>query len=377
MVWRLFWMAVLQAPLAYVEWRGLSPLARASFLRNLFSLLALSPILALNYSTYSIAVDSTSLLHAFLLTSTINIQMVCATCAAVLVLRLRGGGAFGGEGMRAGLTARDAAVDDAAGLAEWAGVVSTLDMPPSLPATPAPPPPSPPPPQSQSQTPTAPAEQPASLAALTLRALFLGSSAPSPPSVLEVGGTLVGFAASAVIISESVAGAAVVGAPAAARAVTAAGDFAALVCATAAAAFLVLFSRLRAFGVPPFLAMLPINLAASVLLAAVSLAGGAPFCCGVGSLLGGNFSSPLVAGLVGASVLVPGLGGWGLMLLSLRRVTPLAMATLQLLQTPIGSALGYALGALAEPSPTALVAGVFVLAGAGLVVAGGARRAAK
>jgi hypothetical protein len=188
---------------------------------------------------------------------------------------------------------------------------------------------------------------------------------------------LVGFAASAVIISESVAGAAVVGAPAAARAVTAAGDFAALVCATAAAAFLVLFSRLRAFGVPPFLAMLPINLAASVLLAAVSLAGGAPFCCGVGSLLGGNFSSPLVAGLVGASVLVPGLGGWGLMLLSLRRVTPLAMATLQLLQTPIGSALGYALGALAKPSPTALVAGVFVLAGAGLVVAGGARRAAK
>jgi hypothetical protein len=68
-----------------------------------------------------------------------------------------------------------------------------------------------------------------------------------------------------------------------------------------------------------------------------------------------------------------GAGG----LLSLRRVTPLAMATLQLLQTPIGSALGYALGALAEPSPTALVAGVFVLAGAGLVVAGGARRAAK
>jgi drug/metabolite transporter (DMT)-like permease len=136
----------------------------------------------------------------------------------------------------------------------------------------------------------------------------------------------------------------------------------------------VLFSRVRASGLPPFCAMVPLNLAASVLLAGGALAGGAPFCCGAGSLLGGSFESPLVAGLVGAQVLVPGIGGWGLMLLSLRRVTPLTMATLQLLQTPIGAALGYALGTLAEPTPNALAAGAFVLAGAGLVVAGGARR---
>ena len=367
MAWRLWWMGLLQLPLAYLEWRRLTSAERASFARNLPPLLMLAPILALNYVLYAIAVDSTSLLHAFLLSSTINLQMVCATCAGVLLLKGRGGGgggAQGGEGLRAGLTARDAAAEDAAGLAEWAGVVSTLDMPPTAPLE-APPPPPPPPP-----SPAPPAEAPHP--ALTLRALFFGAGALAPPSALEVLGTLVGFAASAVIISESVAGAAAAGAPAgaAARAVTAGGDVAALACASAAAAFLVLFARVRAGGVPPFCAMVPLNLAASALLA-----GGAPLCCGAGSLLGGSFESPLVAGLIAAQVLVPGIGGWGLMLLSLRRVTPLTMATLQLLQTPIGSGLGAALGTLAEPTPTALAAGAFVLAGAALVVAGGARRA--
>jgi hypothetical protein len=370
-------MAALQVPLAWLEWRRLSPAERAPLIGNLLPLLSLAPVLAFNYFSYALAVDTTSLLHAFLLSSTINLQMVCVACAVVLVLRLRGGGS---DGLRVALTARDAAAEDAAGLAEWAGAVSALDMP-SLPPSPKPQPleletpPREPPPREPPPLHAAPlaAPQPP----LTLRALFFGAGVPAAPSALEVAGTLVGFSASAVIISESV-GASSAGAPgAAARAATAGGDVAALACATAAAAFLVLFARVRAAGVPPFCAMVPLNFLASALLAGVALAGGAPACCGAGSLLGGSFESPLVVGLLGAQVLVPGIGGWGLMLLSLRRVTPLTMATLQLLQTPIGSALGYGMGTLAEPTPTALAAGAFVLAGAALVVAGGSRRDGK
>ena len=49
MCWRLFWMAALQVPLAWLEWRRLSPAERAPLIGNLLPLLSLAPVLAFNY----------------------------------------------------------------------------------------------------------------------------------------------------------------------------------------------------------------------------------------------------------------------------------------------------------------------------------------
>jgi len=211
---------------------------------------------------------------------------------------------------------------------------------------------------------------------LTMREFLLGArgAAAAPPSLLELAGTAVGFAAAIVIVLE---GADSAGAGSRERAATVLGDVVGVLCAVAFAAYITLSARLRAAGMPTFLLSLPANAVAGAALSLVVLAGGGTVCCaGAVGLADGFASSPAVAGTLVAMALVPGMLGHALMTLALDAVPPLALSLLGLQGIWIATLFGAAVGAQGMPSPATLGATPVLMAGAALAIVGGARAAA-
>ena len=375
MFWRLCVLVLLQIPLAAIEWRALPPERRA----RVRGIVHLTPIVgcfcACNYATYALAVDGTSMVHAALLTTMTPLLFIAASvvaAAAAAIADRRRAAAAGGDGVgapggdRAGLAADDAA---SASASAWydalssespGGLISPAVSPPGL-AAPVPPPPPPPPPP-------LPPPPPPPLTALSL--LFGSFGEARFPSVFELSGAVVGFAAAAFVIVE---GADPADAPLA-RPATLLGDAWAVTCAASFCIYMTLSAALREAGMPTFVLMLPVNAVAAALLAGALLAGGAPACCdGAASLLDGWASSGATAGLVFAMAVVPGLLGHGLMAFSISIVAPLTVSLLGLQQIWMVPLFGAAVGAQGMPSAASLAAAPVLMAGAAMAIVGAER----
>jgi drug/metabolite transporter (DMT)-like permease len=384
MVWRLLLMTTMQAPVAIFEFRALSGEARARYWRRLPLICSLGFAVALNYGAYGLAVDNTSIAHALLLGSTAPLMLVCASLfsvgvASIIVLRSKGAvkqtvvndksiedrAVLTSAAALSLVTVDDRTLDSADADCERVGgingishhvpvmpditsernvgVQSTLDKEVETRG------------EGDSRAreihadPTAHApQQPLATPSLarpvkggTWRAIAMfmyGPDGPEAPSILEVVGTVVGFAATLALIAETPTVSNGASTSDAAIDPSFFGDAAAVAGAMGMAVFLSLTSRLRqgALATPAFLVMAPVNLCGALIIFAYELVlGETSVCCG-GTSLAGVFASWRVFGVAASTALIPGMLGHALMGIAMRVVTPLEYSTLSLAGPVIG-----------------------------------------
>ena len=406
MCWRLVVLVVLQIPLAALEWRALSAARRTRVREHAKHSLLLGALVAMNYATYALAVDTTSLVHAMLLTSMTPLMFIvaAATSATALTLFVRRKGneplVSDAASANSALCADNAAlvavgadkVDDSA-VSDWHAVlpIGAPPLPPGITPDLGPP-------NSSAMAviaatelsaasptavvagggaaagaPVATASPALEVAApLTTRSIFARLILASRfPSALELVGAALGIAAAAAII---LVGADSADAPLA-RPATLLGDLVAVLCACSFCLYISVSAVLREAGTPTFLLLLPANGVAALLLAAVLLlSGSAPACCaGAAGLVDGWASSGTTFGVVIAMGVIPGLIGHGGMTLALTVVAPLSISLIGLNQIWIAVVFGAAVGAQGMPSAATLAAAPFVVGAAVLAILGNER----
>jgi drug/metabolite transporter (DMT)-like permease len=197
---------------------------------------------------------------------------------------------------------------------------------------------------------------------------LLAPAASLPPTALEAAGSLVSFAAAALLVLSAGGSHA---AAAIGPEVTVQGDLMAVLGAATVWLYLEVGGSLRAW-MPLFHYAFPVTLASALAAAvlsflfepSVTLVGAS-----AASLLG-FLGSPARFALAFGAALCSGMLGHTLMNLSLARISPLVVAVCALSEPLLGSVLGFLVGVQGVPDPITLVCGPLLVAGCVLTTLG-------
>lgn len=193
----------------------------------------------------------------------------------------------------------------------------------------------------------------------------------SPPTLLEVLGSLVGFGAACILANEAAANS-TVDPNSLQHEPTLLGDLVATLGAAAMGVYLLTGASLRSW-MPVWLYVFPVTIIAGLLAALFSIAFEEKTqLAGVSAQsLFGLFGSGQRFGLVLGSAFTAGILGHTMANLALEYISPLIVSVLLLFEPLIGSFIGYIVGVQGPPSLVTWLAGFPLMIAAGLVSLGG------
>lgn len=358
--WRLTLTAAMQAPVFMLQLQRADDALRKKWWQALPQMSAVGAVLALHFATWSVSIAMTSLTHSLLFVSTTPLLIVAyAGCIVVIVRALRlSESRTPTESDGTDLMAASSIGGDEADL-------STLQDTPDVDAA-----------QSPASIATTPAAPPAP--STLLQRVTASLVATQAPTLLEWGGTLLGFAA-AVALAQAAAAAANSGSGSSSSHSTqdvepsVAGDAVATVGAAAMGVYLAVGGSLRAW-MPSFMYACPVTAAAAVAAGIAALMLESPAhesWTGPGALFGWMTSdtSLLLPTLAGAGV--SGILGHTLAIVSLSHIRPLIVALVLLSEPLVGSLLGAAMGVQELPDAITLACGPVLIIAAAMVTVGG------
>lgn len=349
--WRMTITALIQTPLMIRELRAMSTETYTRWKTALPLILLTGFDLGLHFSSVATSVDHTSLAHCILLVNVAPLFLVAVAITRYAVSRAM----YGPAQFQQLQEDKDSSVSSLSS--------SSLSNSGSSGAVSKP-------------APSASTSSSSSSSSSGWRSL-LSPARSLPPTLLESVGTILSFAGVALLVSSATdaagsgsGGSGAGGLVAGESQVTVYGDVVGLLGSATLAAYFAVGARVRKWC-PLFSWMCPLHIAASAFTGTCALlfVDGATVSTDGNGLLGWMGDVTRFGYSLGAAVF-PGMLGHAISNLVLKHLSALTVSVAMLLQPPIGSVIGYAVGVQGVPSALTAVAAPIILYGAFLVTTG-------